>query len=377
MEENTESWNNLTTLDTLNVTTESPDQDLPPLQVFNSWYGECHGYVAACVCVFGIISNVVNIIVLTRKNMVSPTNCLLSALAIADILTMAVYLPYAIYLYIIKQPDPYCHHSKAWVIYILFNNIFVVTAHQMAMWLTVSLAIFRYIVVCFHSRGPHLCSLRRAKLTIIIVSVASVLISVPNYLNYKVTNLEDDPNFNHTGYWFALSHINEKTDAKLSKASFWLYAVCFRIAPCILLVVLSSLLIIAMHTANQRRLRLLSQSRRAEDEHGAEHNRTTAMLVAVVLFFVLTELPIGILALLSAIIEEFFDNYYVPLGDVMDILVLVNSAVNFILYCIMSRQFRRTFRELFHVSCINKILGKKSSSNGTHYCTIKTEVTQL
>lgn len=31
----------------------------------------------------------------------------------------------------------------------------------------------------------------------------------------------------------------------------------------------------------------------------------------------------------------------------IDILTLINSAINFILYCTMSRQFRMTFNQLF------------------------------
>lgn len=36
-----------------------------------------------------------------------------------------------------------------------------------------------------------------------------------------------------------------------------------------------------------------------------------------------------------------------PVGELMDIFALVNSAINFILYCTMSRQFRATFAQLF------------------------------
>ena len=81
------------------------------------------------------------------------------------------------------------------------------------------------------------------------------------------------------------------------------------------------------------------------------------MLVVVVLSFVLTELPQGVLALASAVDQRVFDHVYVPLGDVWDVLVLVNSSVNFILYCTMSAQFRRTFGHIFSVQldrcCIN------------------------
>ena len=40
---------------------------------FHNWYKYYHGYLAAVVCVFGIIANALNIIVLTRRNMVSNT----------------------------------------------------------------------------------------------------------------------------------------------------------------------------------------------------------------------------------------------------------------------------------------------------------------
>ena len=48
------------------------------LAEFNDWYKDVHGYLAATVCVFGIIANILNIVVLTRKNMISATNCILT-----------------------------------------------------------------------------------------------------------------------------------------------------------------------------------------------------------------------------------------------------------------------------------------------------------
>jgi len=40
------------------------------LMVFCQWYQAIHGYVCIIVCLFGIAANVMNIIVLTRRNMV-------------------------------------------------------------------------------------------------------------------------------------------------------------------------------------------------------------------------------------------------------------------------------------------------------------------
>ncbi|XP_052130113.1 uncharacterized protein LOC113216314 [Frankliniella occidentalis] len=77
-------------------------------------------------------------------------------------------------------------------------------------------------------------------------------------------------------------------------------------------------------------------------------DRTTKMLLAILLLFLITEFPQGILGLLSGILgHSFFSSCYHLFGEVMDILALLNGAINFILYCAMSRQFRTTFGQLF------------------------------
>lgn len=47
---------------------------------------------------------------------------------------------------------------------------------------------------------------------------------------------------------------------------------------------------------------------------------------------------------------------YANKGDLIDILALINSGINFILYCSMSRQFRKTFIVLFRPKFLNRWL---------------------
>lgn len=61
----------------------------------------------------------------------------------------------------------------------------------------------------------------------------------------------------------------------------------------------------------------------------------------------------------------------------MDLLVLLNSAINFILYCIMSQQFRDTFTNLFVCNFISIRNQHSAKQNGMAYSTVKTEVTQV
>lgn len=80
------------------------------------------------------------------------------------------------------------------------------------------------------------------------------------------------------------------------------------------------------------------------------------MLVAVLLLFLITEIPQGVMGLLSATLGDcFFRNCYHKFGELMDILALLNGSINFILYCSMSRQFRMIFGQLFKPKIMNKL----------------------
>jgi hypothetical protein len=69
----------------------------------------------------------------------------------------------------------------------------------------------------------------------------------------------------------------------------------------------------------------------------------------------------------------------------MDFLALLNSSINFILYCTMSRQFRETFAKIFLPRCLvnqNRIGAGNGfvemDSQGKHFETMQeTQMTQL
>ena len=98
------------------------------------------------------------------------------------------------------------------------------------------------------------------------------------------------------------------------------------------------------------------------------------MLLLVVVLFLVTEFPQGVTNLLNGncatvqpayvpprqlaalhpvtnllngILTGFVDEIYASLGDLLDILALINNGINFLLYCTMSKQFRDTFIQLF------------------------------
>jgi hypothetical protein len=69
------------------------------------------------------------------------------------------------------------------------------------------------------------------------------------------------------------------------------------------------------------------------------------LLLTILCVFLITEFPQGVLSMLSAIYTNDIHNIiYFLCGDVLDLLSLINSAVNFLFYILMSSRFVSTQR---------------------------------
>ncbi|CAL4075791.1 unnamed protein product, partial [Meganyctiphanes norvegica] len=83
-----------------------------------------------------------------------------------------------------------------------------------------------------------------------------------------------------------------------------------------------------------------------QQDHRKEHN-ITVMLIAVVIFALVCQMPTAVLLLYSTFYEpvEGSKTFYVmrSLGNIFNLLNAVNAAANFILYCAFSTSYRRTF----------------------------------
>src|SRR5690349_13831497 len=96
----------------------------------------------------------------------------------------------------------------------------------------------------------------------------------------------------------------------------------FQVIPCILLFFLSIGLMLKLREAERKR-RILLMNRPAaspRNRRSPTADRTTVMLVVILLVFLLTELPQGFVAILNAIYTKDVHYYiYFNLGDVLDL----------------------------------------------------------
>lgn len=170
-------------------------------------------------------------------------------------------------------------------------------------------------------------------------------------------------------------HVDSDSQGTLYQINFWVHGVIIKLLPCSILTVISLWLIGALYSANQHQKNLRNYSacpaaeKMVKRQHKADKrtDRTTKMLLAVLLLFLVTELPQGIMGLMSGLLGPcFFKRCYNLFGEIMDMLALVNGAINFILYCSMSRQFRQTFRQLLLQRPLARFLPPAASHSESH-----------
>ncbi|XP_050681044.1 G-protein coupled receptor dmsr-1-like [Leptidea sinapis] len=339
---------------------------VPGATNFNKVYSRLHGYIAIVICIVGSATNSINITVLSRREMISPTNSILTGLAVADLLVMLEYIPYVLHMNIKIGPQ-LNKNTYAWAVFVYFHSIFSQTFHTISTWLAVTLAVWRYIAIAFPHRNRTWCSKRNTAIAIISAYVICPFLCLPIYFAMNITKSEvtqqnnsefaEDLSlpYNRTVYVLEMSRNKE-----LVTAIMWIYSVILKLVPSLALSVLSTCLISKLTTTNKRRQKLLKRStigpNEPEKECLAEEScsgrktnrtdRTTRMLLAVLGLFLSTEVPQGLLGLASALAPDFFKSCYNMFGDLMDVLALFTSSVNFVLYCSMSRQFRCTFARL-------------------------------
>jgi hypothetical protein len=278
--------------------------------------------------------------VLTRKELRTHINQILAALAISDFAVMLVYVPYALD-YALGLNSRWERLTYGYAHYIYMHAMLSQTAHTISIFLTIILALWRYVSVCHPNLKNSI--MKRTLLAILASYLIAPLISVPYFLSlgifsseiliftHNMTEIRGVSNF--TDYDFGESgEVMKFTKYFVHPSKFaqrhdqlflWVYSVFIKLLPCIFLTYFSLQLIRALYEAKKRKekltggsvsVKLLTKKKQAD--------RTTRMLIAVLLLFLITEFPQGIMGLFSALLHQHFFTYcYQKLGELFFIFL--------------------------------------------------------
>ncbi|KAK3106656.1 hypothetical protein FSP39_024645 [Pinctada imbricata] len=281
------------------------------------------------VCFPGLIGNILTLIVLSRENMRTSTNAFLSALAVADTIKLINDIIYFCVM-VLQRTDPSSAHVAYVHIYPYAHFVFSLSVCLSA-WLTVSVAVERYILVCHPTRSREHCTRIRAIVTSSVVYVVMIGFSLPSAFRYKKIEMTD-PITNTT--------ITSITGTNLWKNTYMVHYDRFlnslrSFIPLLILIYLNMCIINALRKT------------RAKKRHAQRH-RVTFMMIIIIMVFLFCTTPDAVMTLFLDFGYHEEENYYAKgVREFSDSLLAVNAAVNFIIYCVLSRTFRQSFTTLF------------------------------
>lgn len=308
-------------------------------------------YVWALLISLTTIANVLVILVLTRRRMRNATNVILVAIAITDTLTGMVTLPPYIYAYT-RYYSPGGDYgiigmSGKWCEAFMFIKYFVSrTFHTISIWLTVTLALQRFVSVSLPFKATSMFSIKRILILIAIVTILSPLLHVYHIQNEKTTQFSEC-------HWKLESECTGGGCVYL-----WFTMLLMHFIPCILLIGLSVAMVIVMNRATKKmkRSRMITSVHKLH-KRDIESRRISFIVIAVVVVFLIPEVPYGLFLMVNVIKYQTSEALLSmktnrQLICAYEVLVVLTFHANFWIYLAMNRRFRRGLMALFESAIV-------------------------
>ncbi|KAK5971796.1 DroMyoSuppressin Receptor [Trichostrongylus colubriformis] len=330
------------------LTDNATAQFFEALKSFSEVYTGFHRYVCLVVCIIGIVLNTLHFYVLSRRQMRAYTiNAVLCAMAVCDALTMSSYLIYIVNFRIFDS-NGVVGYSYPWLVFLIAHVTSSIALHTCSLYLSVTMAYIRWTALDrLDAKWINDSALRHI---FFFTAFSVAFISIPTIMVHKIIPVSAVLQSNDTQYDNLYTVQLDDTDfngCTLFRANLWLTGIFFKAVPCALLLWFTIALIWKLCEMNEKRRQLRREGNTNRKCTKISIDKTTLMLIIMLVVFLCTELPQGLLAILSAMYPTQIQTMvYVHVGEVLDLLSLVNCLTSFVLYCCMSSTYRATVRAL-------------------------------
>ena len=204
-------------------------------------------------------------------------------------------------------------------------------SNHASIWATVPLTVDRYVALCHPLLHRQISYPARARRIIAAVFVLALASGVPFY------------------WWSDLWRASHPPTV-LDRALIWTHVTIIYFLPCSIFLVLNSLII---HRLRRRRRcqeecgHSSSTAVAAPPHHHRLLGKTTAMLLAVTSVFSVLWAPRTAVIIYHLYVASVHLDWRVHLAyDLANMLAMLNTAVNFFLYCFVSKPFRAAVRDV-------------------------------
>ena len=300
-----------------------------------------HGIVVPTICFIGMGLNVFNFFVLFSPKLPESSYSYLAGLAIADFLSLFLFGINGI-------GRGYYKGIYGWSVFeafIYFPCGLIST--NASVFLTLTVSIERFIFLYKPLQAKRWCNRSQARIIMTTIWLVCVFVNIPRFFVFTIG--EDG----HLGYT-----VFGKSSAYNILS--WVYFFVVSVATAFMLIVFNILLIRGIHVTNARR-RTMSVHSAMSQHQRQEENRLTRTLISVIFLFLVGELPSAMLSrsvvvgILGHGSKEILKTHWYRVAVlVATILVVLQHASNFIIYCVCNKRFWAAFKHKF-CPCMAKI----------------------
>ena len=294
--------------------------------------------ITGTLCLLGLTGNTLSIVILQKDKGNEVANLLLQALALADnsllfssIVMLSVLWGSLSYFnarhildmilpYFLKYIQPIGNMTKAF-----------------AIWMTVLLAVNRYIVIKRPLDAHRICTLWKARIQILTVLIFSIACNLPRFFRIRIVEKV-------SGNTSVMAY--EETN--IGKGSLFhiiytnvLYTLLVHILPLILLVFMNVSLILELRKMKEQRS-LMNVSSQPSDAN------ITLVMCIIIIIFIVCHTPDRILQGINSFYKDDWWEHACYLFAICNLLIVINSSSNFLVYYFVRKRFRRV---LFEVIC--------------------------
>ena len=312
------------------------------------------------ICAFGIFCNVLNLLVLSHKSLNESPYVYLTALSVSDLTLLLVSF------FVLTAFNLTGTMFKAifdLYVFFYFGNV----CFNCSVWIIVSMTIERAYFV--HRPLRVKMSRWKTRIRIFVIFIVCLILNIPRLFCFEIRSMP--------GNKFILNGTDFRKSLAFFKVS-WVHAVIINFIPVLILTITNSTLIFALRKAQKARVTLTGGQNRNQ-EH--DQVRMTRTLVAIVILFFICVVP-------SAFVDypiayslfgkgKKWDEYLrspanLTLIYISNLLLFLNSSLNFILYCVFNRKFRKAMKDI-----LQRMRPRRQMDHSYNFQSAKTSTTQL
>ena len=312
-----------------------------------------YSYVLPVICCFGILGNILNLVILSRKSLTMRMERLekcanghLIALALSDLMYCITVLPRSF-----KEQFVQATYLSPWLLYDAFHGAVINTFLLCSSWLTVAMAVSRYIAICYPVRARQHLGLTTTRMGIVCIFVISVIFNVPRFLLHTINWIKCQEG----GYSYFVFVGPLRINAHVEHIYLWIYFVVGIILPLIAVAYCNIYFIRALQASKKLRRNSCAYPSSITTHTSSSSNTPnilTLTLSIIVVLYILLVTPAEIIQFFKAsVFQHYHSNervlaYYSLASALCNHLQTLNFAVNFLLYCMINVHFRRVIRNI-------------------------------